>query len=282
MAVRGKHGREVAGRSGDDRAELDVLETKTKNTKARRDTTHRFSETAEDIIHEVNNAANPAKLRELAAWYRDFAERAEGADLRAARIRVAEELEAEAVADERVETEEREYELSVLVKKIKDNAVLSAMNINRLIRNKLAIENKIGTQYYLNNMLEIESFLIIQLAAVLNVRDTTAFARAIHGYADASRETTVHASAEPRPEATHLPSKVEEVFGNIPPAFQTKRHSRSIIPKDVIHDPEVVQTARDIVNANRRTKIDTLEPAARETLRRARRIVRANEGRSPS
>jgi hypothetical protein len=108
----------------------------------------------------------------------------------------------------------------------------------------------------------------------------------------AAAETTAHdntarATATPRPdeEASSPPSpssKVQAVFGKIPPGFQTKRHSQTLIPEDAIHDPEVVQTAKDIVNANRRTKIETLERNAQETLRIARRIVRANEGRSPT
>jgi hypothetical protein len=39
---------------------------------------------------------NPTKLRELAAWYREFAERAGNPTIWEARLRMAEELDAEA------------------------------------------------------------------------------------------------------------------------------------------------------------------------------------------
>lgn len=39
---------------------------------------------------------NPSKLRELAAWYREFAERAGNPTIWEARLRMAEELDAEA------------------------------------------------------------------------------------------------------------------------------------------------------------------------------------------
>ena len=40
--------------------------------------------------------ANPSKLRELASWYREFAERAGNPAILEARLRMAEELDAEA------------------------------------------------------------------------------------------------------------------------------------------------------------------------------------------
>jgi hypothetical protein len=39
---------------------------------------------------------NPLKLRELAAWYREFAERTENPTIWEARLRMAEDLETEA------------------------------------------------------------------------------------------------------------------------------------------------------------------------------------------
>jgi hypothetical protein len=103
--------------------------------------------------------------------------------------------------------------------------------------------------------------------------------------ADTERETTAARATEPpRTDETApvvAPSpKVQAVFGDIPAEFHTKRHSKTIIPEDTIHDPEVVETAREIVNANRRKKIKTLAPKAQATLRIARRIVRANEGQT--
>jgi hypothetical protein len=52
---------------------------------------------------------NPDKLRELASWYREFAERAGHAAIWDARLRMAEDLEAEA---QRIETRfsERHHE----------------------------------------------------------------------------------------------------------------------------------------------------------------------------
>jgi len=44
---------------------------------------------------------NPSKLRELASWYRDFAERAGNPAIWQARLRTAKELEAEAALVER-------------------------------------------------------------------------------------------------------------------------------------------------------------------------------------
>ena len=44
---------------------------------------------------------NPSKLRELASWYRDFAERTGNPTIWEARLRTAKELEAEADVVER-------------------------------------------------------------------------------------------------------------------------------------------------------------------------------------
>jgi hypothetical protein len=44
---------------------------------------------------------NPSKLRELASWYREFAERAGSPNIWEARLRTAKELEAEADIVER-------------------------------------------------------------------------------------------------------------------------------------------------------------------------------------
>ena len=44
---------------------------------------------------------NPQKLRELAAWYREFAEKTGNPDIWESRLRMAEDLEAEAAAIER-------------------------------------------------------------------------------------------------------------------------------------------------------------------------------------
>ncbi len=49
--------------------------------------------------------ADPQKLRELAAWYREFAEKTENASIWEARLRTAEDLELEAA---RIERRERE------------------------------------------------------------------------------------------------------------------------------------------------------------------------------
>ena len=46
---------------------------------------------------------DPEKLRELACWYRDFAERAGNPVIWEGRLRTAEQLEAEAVRIERAE-----------------------------------------------------------------------------------------------------------------------------------------------------------------------------------
>jgi hypothetical protein len=46
---------------------------------------------------------NPSKLRELASWYREFAERAGEATIWEARLRTAKELEAEADLIERTQ-----------------------------------------------------------------------------------------------------------------------------------------------------------------------------------
>jgi len=49
-------------------------------------------------MHHLNDRRGPAaeKLRELASWYRDFAERAGSATIWEARLRMAENLESEA------------------------------------------------------------------------------------------------------------------------------------------------------------------------------------------
>ncbi len=47
--------------------------------------------------------ADPQKLRELAAWYREFAEKTENASIWEARLRTAEDLELEATRIERRE-----------------------------------------------------------------------------------------------------------------------------------------------------------------------------------
>ena len=46
---------------------------------------------------------NPSKLRELAAWYREFAERAGNPTIWEARLRMAEELDAEADHIDRIQ-----------------------------------------------------------------------------------------------------------------------------------------------------------------------------------
>ena len=46
----------------------------------------------------------PQKLRELAAWYREFAEKTGNPDIWEARLRMAEDLEAEAAQIERRQT----------------------------------------------------------------------------------------------------------------------------------------------------------------------------------
>jgi len=50
---------------------------------------------------EATDEANPAKLRELASWYREFAERAGNAAIWDGRLRMAEYLDAEAERQER-------------------------------------------------------------------------------------------------------------------------------------------------------------------------------------
>ncbi len=47
--------------------------------------------------------ADPQKLRELAAWYREFAEKTENVSIWEARLRTAEDLELEAARIERHE-----------------------------------------------------------------------------------------------------------------------------------------------------------------------------------
>jgi hypothetical protein len=57
---------------------------------------------AEDSpMHTDLAETNPSKLRELASWYRDFAERAGNPIIWEARLRTAKELEAEADVVER-------------------------------------------------------------------------------------------------------------------------------------------------------------------------------------
>ena len=48
------------------------------------------------ITNRPATALNAAKLRELAAWYREFAERALNRGISESRLRIAEELEHEA------------------------------------------------------------------------------------------------------------------------------------------------------------------------------------------
>jgi putative ATP-dependent endonuclease of OLD family len=69
-------------------------------------------------------------------------------------------------------------------------------------------------------------------------------------------------------------SKVQAVFGDVPREFQTRAYTRRSDLATILDDPEVLKTARSIVNANRRTKIETLEPKAADQLRLARRLVR--------
>ena len=49
-----------------------------------------------------SGAPDPDKLRELAAWYREFAERARSSAIWESRLRLAEELEEEAALLEQV------------------------------------------------------------------------------------------------------------------------------------------------------------------------------------
>ena len=50
----------------------------------------------------------PDRLRELACWYREFAERTGNPDIWDARLRTAEDLEAEAVRIERIALRSRD------------------------------------------------------------------------------------------------------------------------------------------------------------------------------
>lgn len=51
--------------------------------------------------HPEESMDEPQKLRELASWYREFAERTGNPDIWEARLRMAEDLEAEAELIER-------------------------------------------------------------------------------------------------------------------------------------------------------------------------------------
>jgi len=52
-------------------------------------------------MHADSTQTDPTRLRELASWYRDFAERAGSPAIWEARLRTAKELEAEADLAER-------------------------------------------------------------------------------------------------------------------------------------------------------------------------------------
>jgi hypothetical protein len=52
-------------------------------------------------MHTDSTQTDPTRLRELASWYRDFAERAGSPAIWEARLRTAKELEAEADLVER-------------------------------------------------------------------------------------------------------------------------------------------------------------------------------------
>jgi len=71
---------------------------------------------------------------------------------------------------------------------------------------------------------------------------------------------------------------VKLVFGNVPEGFRTSTYTRNPHP-ELVHHPAVLAQAREIANANRRTKIATLPPPEREQLREARRILQANRRR---
>jgi hypothetical protein len=53
--------------------------------------------------------SEPAKLRELAAWYRGFAERAANSWIWEARLQTAEDLEAEATRTEASQASQKQY-----------------------------------------------------------------------------------------------------------------------------------------------------------------------------
>jgi hypothetical protein len=55
-------------------------------------------------MHTDSAQADPAKLLQLASWYREFAKRAGDPGIWAARLRAAKELEAEAELAERIQT----------------------------------------------------------------------------------------------------------------------------------------------------------------------------------
>ena len=55
-------------------------------------------------MHTDSMQADPTRLRELACWYRELAERAGNPSIWAARLRTAKELEAEADLLERAQT----------------------------------------------------------------------------------------------------------------------------------------------------------------------------------
>jgi hypothetical protein len=67
----------------------------------------RFSVVPHPYLAEPENGhrdmKNPSALRELASWYREFAERTDNASIWEVRLRVAEDLEAEADCLERSE-----------------------------------------------------------------------------------------------------------------------------------------------------------------------------------
>jgi hypothetical protein len=54
------------------------------------------------MAKEAGQMENPGKLRELASWYREFAERTGNPTIWDGRLRTAEDLEAEAARIERV------------------------------------------------------------------------------------------------------------------------------------------------------------------------------------
>jgi hypothetical protein len=74
-------------------------------------------------------------------------------------------------------------------------------------------------------------------------------------------------------------SAATAVFGKIPPEFRTRGYTKNDELPAEFSDPEVVAVAREIDYANRRTKIETLEPEAADQLRLARRIVKHDRSR---
>jgi len=99
----------------------------------------------------------------------------------------------------------------------------------------------------------------------------------------AAREATGRVEASPRPDAAEERTDraaAQSVFGDIPANFLTRPYTKGGLPDAVVHDPNVVEQAKHIVNANRRTKISELDGPARKVLRTARRIVRANESQN--